>query len=145
MPDSLLPPWTDDDGIRMAQGTFAATFGTEPDGVWFAPGRVNLIGEHTDYNGGLALPIALPHRTFAALRRRQDRQVRLVSQAEPVGWEGHLDDVGPGTVNGWASYAIGVAWALEQRGWEVCGFDAAIASCVPYGAGLSSSAALEGA
>ena len=113
-----------------------------------APGRVNLIGEHTDYNGGLALPIALPHRTYACLRPRPDRTVRLTSaQADPV--ELDLDTVGPHdstqAVAGWAAYAVGVAWAAEQEGIvESCpGFDLAIDSCVPFGAGLSSSAALE--
>lgn len=113
-----------------------------------APGRVNLIGEHTDYNGGLALPIALPHRTYAWLRLRTDRVVRLTSaQAEPV--EVNLDNIGPydspQAVPGWAAYAVGVAWAAHQEGIvDSCpGFDLAIDSCVPFGAGLSSSAALE--
>jgi len=108
-----------------------------------APGRVNLIGEHTDYNGGLALPIALPHRTFAALRFRDDGVLRMVSGRESTPWEGTLADVGPGTVPGWPAYVAGVAWALTNAGESVSGFDVAIESCVPYGAGLSSSAALE--
>ncbi|MFV0252439.1 MAG: galactokinase [Beutenbergiaceae bacterium] len=145
MPDSLIHAWSDSDGHRAATEAFGAAFESEPDGVWYAPGRVNLIGEHTDYNGGLALPIALPHRTFAAVRLRSDDQVRLVSQAEATAWHGQLSEVAPGTVSGWAGYAVGVAWSLGQRGWPTTGFDAAIASCVPYGAGLSSSAALEGA
>lgn len=140
----LLPAWSDAEGATEASRLFEATFGAAPDGVWFAPGRVNLIGEHTDYNGGLALPIALPHRTYAAVRRREDDVVRLVSGREAVAWEGSLGDVAPGSVTGWASYVVGVAWALRQAGQPVTGFDAAIASCVPYGAGLSSSAALEG-
>jgi len=136
--------WSDQQGAARATAAFVAAFGEQPDGVWAAPGRVNLIGEHTDYNGGLALPIALPHRTFAAVRRRGDRRVRLISGRESIPWEGSLDDVGPGTVQGWASYVAGVAWALGEHGQPVTGFDAAIESCVPYGSGLSSSAALEG-
>ncbi|MCL1840980.1 MAG: galactokinase family protein, partial [Propionibacteriaceae bacterium] len=63
----------------QAVDLFTAAFGARPDGVWAAPGRVNLIGEHTDYNDGLALPIALPQRTYVAARRRDDRTVRLIS------------------------------------------------------------------
>lgn len=137
--------WSDEVGRQRAAEQFTAAFGDVPDGVWSAPGRVNLIGEHTDYTGGLVLPFALPHRTFVALRRREDDTVRLVSAQEGRPWEGALSDVAPGTVDGWAGYAVGVAWALREAGHDVGGFDAAITSCVPYGAGLSSSAALEAA
>src|SRR5690606_19213168 len=130
---------------------FTAAFGTPPDGVWSAPGRVNIIGEHTDYNGGLCLPVALPHRTYVAVRRRRPEDghpadaVRLTSAQEPAAGVvlGSLAAVGPGTVEGWAAYAVGVAWALREAGHRVDGFDAVVDSCVPYGAGLSSSAALE--
>ncbi|QOR71730.1 galactokinase [Ruania alkalisoli] len=135
--------WTEDEGAAQARQTFAGTFIGEPDGVWSAPGRVNLIGEHTDYNGGLCLPIALPHRTYVALRRTDDGAARLVSEREPGVWSAELDAVAPGAVQGWGAYPVGVAWALEQAGHRVGGFDAAVASCVPYGSGLSSSAALE--
>ena len=94
-----------------------------------APGRVNLIGEHTDYNGGFSLPFALPHRTFVALARRDDEFVRLVSDlgaGEP--WTGSLDDLGPGRAAGWIAYAGGPAWVLRDEGLPVGGFDAAIAS-----------------
>jgi galactokinase len=122
---------------------FRSTFGTEPTGVWSAPGRVNLIGEHTDYNGGLCLPIALPQRTFAAVRRRDDDLVRVVSaQGEGV-VEVELGDVGPGHPAGWAAYVAGVPWALREAGYAVGGLDVAVDGRVPLGAGLSSSAALE--
>jgi galactokinase len=152
-----IPAWTADDGAARARAAFAARFG--PDGaapeVWSAPGRVNLIGEHTDYNGGLCLPIALPHRTYVALRRAPDGGdvVRLGSAQEPATGlvVTRLADVGPGAVHGWSAYPLGVAWALRQPGalparvdgGAICGFDAVVDSCVPYGAGLSSSAALE--
>ena len=122
---------------------FRDTFGEEPHGVWSAPGRVNLIGEHTDYNGGLCLPIALPHRTYAALRRRDDRLLRMVSAQGDGMVELDLDDVGPGSPEGWAAYVAGVPWALARAGHCVGGFDVAVDGRVPLGAGLSSSAALE--
>ncbi|WP_206515491.1 galactokinase [Georgenia faecalis] len=144
----LLPAWDDAAAVDRARALFTATFDGEPDGVWAAPGRVNLIGEHTDYNGGLCLPIALPHRTVVALRARTDGLVRLVSAQEDGLRELRLADVGPaGTpdaVEGWPAYVVGVAWALEREGLlDGGGFDVAVDSCVPYGAGLSSSAALE--
>jgi galactokinase len=140
-----LDAWDVEDGSAQARTLFTEVFDAAPDGVWSAPGRGNLIGEHTDYNGGLVLPFALPHRTYAAITRRVDRTVRLVS-AQEAGTvvTVDLDTVAPGTVTGWVAYVVGVAWALEQAGATLGGFDVAITSCVPYGAGLSSSAALEG-
>jgi len=144
MTPEWLEAWTPAEGTDRARSLFEARFDESPDGTWSAPGRVNLIGEHTDYNGGLCLPIALPHRTYAAVRRRDDDTVRLVSAQEPDGMRTiDLAHVGPGTVDSWAGYVVGVAWALRQAGYAVGGFDVAIDSCVPYGAGLSSSAALE--
>ncbi len=143
---TLQPAWSHDEGAARVRALFADAFGDFPDGVWSAPGRVNLIGEHTDYNGGLCLPIALPHRTFVALRARDDDEIRLVSAQEASSVVSvSLGSVAPGAVSGWASYVAGVAWALREAGFVVRGFDAAVDSCVPYGAGLSSSAALESA
>ena len=122
---------------------FRSTFGSPPSGVWSAPGRVNLIGEHTDYNGGLCLPIALPHRTFAAVRRRDDDLVRIVSAQADDLVEVTLADVAPGVPGGWAAYVAGVPWALRKAGYAVSGLDVAVDGRVPLGAGLSSSAALE--
>ncbi len=138
-----LPAWEAADGAARVHALFTATFDAAPAGTFSAPGRVNLIGEHTDYNGGLALPIAIEHRTWAAVSLREDSRVRLVSaQGEGV-WECDLDDVAPGSVRGWGAYLAGVAWALRQDGRTVPGFEVAVDSCVPFGAGLSSSAALE--
>ena len=137
------------EGAADATALLREALGGEPDGVWYAPGRVNIIGEHTDYNGGLALPIALPHRAYLALRRREDRMVRLVSSRARESVDVlDLDAVGPrgapGEVHGWSAYIAGVAWALERDGLgPLSGFDAALVSCVPLGGGLSSSAALE--
>ena len=117
--------------------------GREPDGVWSAPGRVNLIGEHTDYNGGLALPIALPHRTVAAASARSDEGLRLHSVQVGETVEVSLSDAGPGVPEGWTAYVAGVLWALREDGFAVRGMDVTVDSEVPLGAGLSSSAALE--
>src|SRR5699024_671193 len=136
----MLEPWDETEGVRRARALVAETLAGAPAGVWSAPGRVNLIGEHTDYNGGLCLPIALEHRTFVALRRRADDGVHLVSEREGSSWQAQLADVAPGAVSGWGAYPAGVAWALDQLGHPTGGFDAAVVSCVPYGAGLSSSA-----
>ena len=145
----FAPALSPQEGAEAATALFREVFEAEPDGVWYAPGRVNIIGEHTDYNGGLALPIALPHRAHLALRRRDDRTVRLVSpQTREKVDVTSLDTIGPkgtpGEVVHWAAYIAGVAWALERDGFEdLPGFDAALVSCVPLGGGLSSSAALE--
>jgi galactokinase len=123
------------------RAAFRAEFGREPDGLWSAPGRLNLIGEHVDYAGGLCLPLALPQRTVVAAAARNDGQLRLRSllgDAQP--WDGPLDAVGPGNPPGWAAYPAGVLWAL---GHPVGGLDLLIGESVPPGAGLASSAALE--
>ena len=133
----------DGEGARRATELFAKTYGYQPAGVWDAPGRVNLIGEHTDYNAGLCLPIALPHRTFIALAPRQDAQARVVSSINPGSVAtAELEGLEAGGVKGWAAYPVGVAWAMRQAELPVQGFDAAFVSCVPLGSGLSSSAAM---
>jgi galactokinase len=126
-----------------AADLFAHHYDGTPEGVWSAPGRVNLIGEHTDYNGGLCLPIALPQRTTAAARRRDDDRLRMVSTQGGDVVEVALGDVAPGHPAGWAAYVAGVPWALRGMGYAVGGLDVAVDSSVPLGAGLSSSAALE--
>ena len=123
--------------------SFADAFGALPSGVWSAPGRVNLMGEHTDYNQGLCLPIALPQRTYAAARLRDDRVVRLLSLQSSQRYELDLAQVRPGHPSGWGAYAAGVLWALEDSGHEIRGLDVLVDGRVPLGAGLSSSAALE--
>lgn len=151
MPVSFIEAVKNDDGARQATSLFSETFGEycrmrlqDNGGVWASPGRVNIIGEHTDYNEGLCLPIALPHRTFVALHPRRDTKVRVVSSVNPMSIEqADLDHLHAGDVKGWAAYAIGVAWALRKAGYlKVRGFDAAFVSCVPLGSGLSSSAAM---
>ncbi|GHI85483.1 galactokinase [Streptomyces xanthophaeus] len=123
---------------------FRRIFGAYPDGVWAAPGRVNLIGEHTDYNDGFALPIAIPQNTFLAARRRRDGRLRLHSaQGDGPVVDLAVADLVPGVVTTWGAYPAGVVWALREAGHRVGGADLHFDSTVPAGAGLSSSAALE--
>ncbi|MGN7798041.1 galactokinase [Leifsonia sp. 22587] len=127
---------------------FAEVFGREPDGVWSAPGRVNLIGEHTDYNLGFVLPLAINRRTVAAVGAREDRVVRVGSTFADELVEVPLDALTPDALSGWSAYPLGVAWALGEFGADLAavpGVDILIDSNVPVGAGLSSSAAIESA
>ena len=130
-----------------AASLFRSRFGGEPDGVWLAPGRANLMGEHTDYNEGFVLPFALGQGVTAAASKNPDRAGRrltVCSRQEPGDTvEVDLDGLAPGRVTGWAAYPAGVAWALEAAGHRLPGACIAIDSDVPAGAGLSSSAALE--
>ena len=129
---------------EVAEG-FREVYGTAPDGVWAAPGRVNLIGEYTDFNEGFVLPFALPHTAVAAVARRDDGVLRLHSAdtALPV-TELRVDRLAPPADGSWAGYPAGVVWALRAAGHTaVTGADLHLRSTVPTGAGLSSSAALE--
>ncbi|MFH9014913.1 galactokinase [Streptomyces sp. NPDC017943] len=123
---------------------FTELYGTGPQGVWAAPGRVNLIGEHTDYNDGFVMPFALPHTAVAAVSRRDDGVLRLHSADVDSGVaELRLDALAPESDKDWTAYPAGVVWALREAGHAVTGADVHLASTVPSGAGLSSSAALE--
>jgi galactokinase len=123
---------------------FRSRFGGTPDGIWLAPGRANLMGEHTDYNEGYVLPFALSQGVTAAAARRAERLLTLCSRQQPeAAVEVALDGLAPGQVSGWAAYPAGVAWALEAAGHRVPGARVAVDSDLPAGAGLSSSAALE--
>jgi galactokinase len=121
---------------------FDAAFGRAPDTVWAAPGRVNVIGEHTDYNEGFSLPIALPLRTVAAVGRREDPVVRVCSAQRP-GEMVVLEELDPGAAETWAGYIAGVVWAIRGERNDLGGFDIFVNGGVPEGSGLSSSAALE--
>lgn len=131
-----------------AREGFEAVFGTAPDGLWSAPGRVNLIGEHTDYNEGFVLPFAIDRRTVVALGVRDDRRVRVASTFADELAEIDLDALAPDALDGWSAYPLGVAWAFSEFGADLAavpGVDLFIDSDVPVGAGLSSSAAIESA
>ncbi|RUL92626.1 galactokinase [Verrucosispora sp. FIM060022] len=130
---------------RAAAG-FHQVYAQPPAGRWAAPGRVNLIGEHTDYNDGFVLPFALPLRTVAAAAPQPGETWTVWSEltGETVDF-GAAEVTAAGRVTGWAGYVAGIVWALREAGYPVPGARLAIASDVPLGAGLSSSAALEAA
>ncbi|GGP37403.1 galactokinase [Streptomyces melanogenes] len=123
---------------------FQELYGRASEGVWEAPGRVNLIGEYTDFNDGFVMPLALPRTAVAAVARRTDGVLRLHS-ADMDGGVVRLDAdaLEPLSGGGWAAYPAGVVWALRAAGHPVTGADIHLSSSVPTGAGLSSSAALE--
>lgn len=126
---------------------FEQQFGdTEGVRLFFAPGRVNLIGEHTDYNGGHVFPCAISLGTYAAARKRTDRVMRFFSvNFEKIGViSTSLDELTPSKQAGWTNYPKGVVWAFAQNGHPIdCGFDMVIYGDIPNGSGLSSSASLE--
>ena len=124
---------------------FQLTYGADktPE-MYFAPGRVNLIGEHTDYNGGHVFPCALTIGTYGAITTRDDRKLRFYSANFPGIVETSLDDLTPSKEAGWTNYPKGVMWAFEKRGYKIpCGMDILIYGDIPNGSGLSSSASLE--
>ncbi|MBR1812785.1 MAG: galactokinase [Lachnospiraceae bacterium] len=133
--------------IEEGRKAFGRLFGEGGDiRVYFAPGRVNLIGEHTDYNGGHVFPCALSMGTWGIARAREDRKIRLFSANIPKCsvWEADLSDLKPTKEAGWANYPLGVIWALEKKGYPMeKGFDMVVTGNVPNGSGLSSSASLE--
>ena len=142
-----------------ARALFAELTAHEPTGLWSAPGRVNLIGEHTDYNDGFVFPFAIDFRTVVAAGTRDDGRIRVVSTFDQVPVEVALDDLDAlfparrDEIVEWARYPLGVAWALRAAARDagvdasasLTGIDLAFSSDVPVGAGLSSSAAIEGA
>jgi galactokinase len=121
---------------------FRARTDRPPVGVWAAPGRVNLIGEHTDYNDGYVMPFALAHRVLIAAAPRQDGTWSVTSLNNDSTKSFQAADLQPG-MSGWQAYVAGVVWALQDAGHQVGGTDMVLTSDVPEGAGLSSSAALE--
>jgi galactokinase len=131
-------------GTKELASRFEGVFGAAPDGLWQAPGRVNLIGEHTDYNEGFVLPFAIDRAARVAVRLRPDSTIRMLStfghQGLTTADAGSLD---PATARGWTKYPLGVVWALQQRGLPVPGLDLLLDSAVPRGAGLASSHAIE--
>jgi galactokinase len=131
------------DRATQVRTRFSERFGAPPAAVVRAPGRVNLIGEHTDYNEGYVFPIAIDRAVYIAAQPRADRTVHLVSLDFDQVSEFSLHRIEPDPVAPWSNYVRGVAFFLEQRGLRLAGMDAVISGDVPLGAGLSSSAAIE--
>ena len=127
-----------------ARARFVDLVGAEPDGLWAAPGRVNLIGEHTDYNSGLALPFAIDRATVVAVRRRADGLLRVYTSTLDKQATAVLHDLGSWEPASFAPgrHLLGVIWSMARSGIDIPGLDVVIASDVPLGSGLSSSAAL---
>lgn len=152
MPTNVTPRWlqtrTEEQGTADVQSLFQQVYGYQSAGVWSAPGRVNLIGEHVDYADGISLPFALSQRTYVAAAKNNDGVYRVASRygdpAEIVHVEIPVSEVGPNNPANWAGYAVGAIWAATEAGlMPAGGLNLAIESDVPVGAGLSSSAALE--
>jgi galactokinase len=130
------------DSAREVLAKFNARFHSAAK-VYRAPGRVNLIGEHTDYNDGFVLPAAIGFSCWVAIAPREDRRLVLYSENFDEAVEAELDNLRIHPTGKWADYALGVAWALEQAGYRLRGANLYILGEVPLGAGLSSSAAIE--
>ena len=128
---------------ERVQAQFIAHFGESPSYIVRAPGRVNLIGEHTDYNDGFVFPMAIDRATYIALRPRADKQVVALSLDMNERRAFALDDLPRPTESKWIDYLVGVAWALGERGYRLRGWEGVLSGDVPIGSGLSSSAALE--
>ena len=154
MTTTAIPQWASlpehQDEIQRVRHAFRQTYGKEPDGVWSAPGRLNLLGEYIDFLGGSCMPMPLPYRTYIAGSLRRDGVLRASSLQMP-GDERTIviRDIQPGHIKGWFTYVAGVAWAMNHEGGRDImlpgqfGADLLINSRVPVGGGLSSSAALE--
>ena len=132
-----------DERIEMLVSGFRERLGGEPETIIRAPGRVNLIGEHTDYNDGFVLPVAIDRDIVVASRRRDDGLARIYSLDFDAIVEFSMDDIQYDSENTWSNYPRGVASLLQEAGHKISGLDAAITGNIPLGAGLSSSAALE--
>lgn len=139
-------PWNAEEGAAQARDLFAREFGQPPTVVTSAPGRVTVIGDHTDYTQGLSLVLPTAHTTFVAVRPRTDGTLRMVSgnppPGEPVRWAGTLADLTPHRSTDWPDYLCGVVWALGERGYPTTGLDVAVIGCLPLGAGVGASASL---
>jgi galactokinase len=143
MTASILERGSIPGSARTVAERFLAVYGTSPSGLFRAPGRVNLIGEHTDYNDGFVMPVAIDFSCYSAIRSRSDRTLSVYSQQFQENIEFNLDRlVGPSKKH-WSDYVRGVAAVLRDEGYPLKGADLLIDGQVPIGSGLSSSASIE--
>ena len=137
---SWSPVWTPAEGAERARALFAETFEYSPKVVKSAPGRVTIVGEHTDYSAGISLATTTQQATYAAASARQDGVIR-VSWLDPSGarheWNGTVDDAQPSKPGNYAVKTLGIVWALSERGFVVGGVDLAITTCVPEHGGIA--------
>ena len=135
--------WEANVACRPVAQRFEQVFNEAPAYIVRAPGRVNLIGEHTDYNDGFVFPLAIDRATWIALRPRDDSKIAAISIDMDDRRQFALDDLRRPEKTDWIDYLIGVAWALQERGYKLRGWEGVVSGDVPIGSGLSSSAALE--
>jgi galactokinase len=129
--------------VRAVADAFTARTSARPQGVWLAPGRINLIGEHTDYNDGFVLPIAIHHSTLAAASLRDDGLARVWSMQREDGGEAQVAELGREVIDDWSAYPLGSVWAVARDDAALArGADLVVDGGVPEGTGLSSSAAM---
>lgn len=135
-------PWTRSEGEARARALFATVYDEEPTAIWSAPGRINFVGDHTDYNGGLCLPAIIRHRAYVAGRARSDGILRIVDGHGPKRTiEVEIDRISAEMCRDWLGAAAGVVNAMVERGYDGPGLNLAVASCVPQRVGLASTAA----
>ncbi|MEX0321916.1 MAG: galactokinase [Puniceicoccaceae bacterium] len=143
MTDSLSEAKTSAELVSSVIEGFRAKWGATPDYVAVAPGRVNVIGEHVDYNGGWVLPAAIERYMVFGVKARTDGKVRLADENFPGTCEFEIDDIAPDAAKDWSKYFRGVMAGIDNAGYELTGFDGYLDSTIPVGGGLSSSAAIE--
>jgi galactokinase len=143
MTASILERGSIPGSARTVAERFLAVYGTSPSGLFRAPGRVNLIGEHTDYNDGFVMPAAIDFSCYSAIRSRSDRTLSVYSQQFQENIEFNLDRLGGPPKKHWTDYVRGVAAVLRDEGYPLKGADLLIDGQVPIGSGLSSSASIE--
>ena len=129
--------------IAKLKERFCEIFGEGETRVFIGPARVNLIGEHIDYNGGNVFPCAISLRSACVARKRDDRKIRLASTSYPKIVEADIDRLEEYKTLEWGNYQLGVAYCIMQDGHDICGMDMLFDETVPHASGLSSSAAIE--
>jgi galactokinase len=140
---AVMPMQVDEERRSLLAAEFRCVFGNEPSGWARAPGRVDLMGSHTDYNMGFVMTMTVDRDTWLAFRPRADGKVRVHSSNLGTGSEFSLTEIEHDPVNRWTDYVRGVVWAMQGQGHEPAGFNGLVQSTIPFGSGLSSSAALE--